>query len=106
MASDALRGKLVKTTVEGDKEAMITTYLTQNGKKKSLLVVNKSPYSDFDFKLDIPEFKGKAKMQVLDASTEKLKPGFENDPEKKAKAIDVTKGVKVPKRSLVLITVE
>jgi alpha-L-arabinofuranosidase len=106
MASDALRGKLVKTTVEGDKEAMITTYLTQNGKKKSLLVVNKSHYSDFDFKLDIPEFKGKAKMQVLDASTEKLKPGFENDPEKKAKAIDVTKGVKVPKRSLVLITVE
>src|SRR5574344_1119825 len=106
MASDALRGKLVKTTVEGDKEAMITTYLTQNEKKKSLLVVNKSPYSDFDFKLDIPEFKGKAKMQVLDASTEKLKPGFENDPEKKAKAIDVTKGVKVPKRSLVLITVE
>ena len=106
MASDALRGKLVKTTVEGDKEAMITTYLTQKGKKKSLLVVNKSPYSDFDFKLDIPEFKGKAKMQVLDASTEKLKPGFENDPEKKAKAIDVTKGVKVPKRSLVLITVE
>lgn len=106
MASDALRGKLVKTTVEGDKEAMITTYLTQNGKKKSLLVVNKSPYSDFDFKLDIPEFKGKAKMQVLDASTEKLKPGFENDPEKKAKAIDVAKGVKVPKRSLVLITVE
>lgn len=45
-------------------------------------------------------------MQVLDASTEKLKPGFENDPEKKAKAIDVSKGVKVPKRSLVLITVE
>ncbi len=106
MASDALRGKLVKTTVEGDKEAMITTYLTQKGNKKSLLVVNKSPYSDYDFKLDIPEFSGKAKMQVLDASTEKLKPGFENDPEKKAKAIDVSKGVKVPKRSLVLITVE
>ena len=106
MASDALRGKLVKTTVEGDKEAMITTYLTQKGNKKSLLVVNKSPYSDYDFKLVIPEFSGKAKMQVLDASTEKLKPGFENDPEKKAKAIDVSKGVKVPKRSLVLITVE
>lgn len=106
MASDALRGKLVKTTVEGDKDAMITTYLTQKGKKKSLLVVNKSPYSDYDFKLEIPEFKGKAKMQVLDASTEKLKPGFANDPEKKAKAIDVSKGVKVPKRSLVLITVE
>jgi alpha-L-arabinofuranosidase len=106
MASDALRGKLVKTTVEGDKEAMITTYLTQKGNKKSLLVVNKSPYSDYDFKLDIPEFSGKAKMQVLDASTEKLKPGFENDPEKKAKVIDVSKGVKVPKRSLVLITVE
>lgn len=106
MASDALRGKLVKTTVEGDKEAMITTYLTQKGNKKSLLVVNKSPYSDYDFKLDIPKFSGKAKMQVLDASTEKLKPGFENDPEKKAKAINVSKGVKVPKRSLVLITVE
>lgn len=106
LVSDGLRGKLVKTSVEGDKDAMITTYLTQNGKKKSLIIINKSPYSDYDFKLDIPEFKGKAKMQVLDSSTEKLKPGFENDPEKKAKVVDLTKGIKTPKRSVTLITLD
>ncbi|NLO23854.1 MAG: carbohydrate-binding protein [Fibrobacter sp.] len=106
LASDALRGKLLKTSVEGDKDAMITSYLSQNGKTKTLMIVNKSPYSDYDFKLDIPGFKGKAKMQVLDSKTEKLKPGFENDPEKTAKTIDVSKGVKVPKRSLVLLTIQ
>lgn len=56
--------------------------------------------------MDIPEFKGKAKMQVLDSSTEKLKPGFENDPEKKAKVVDLTKGIKTPKRSVTLITLD
>lgn len=106
MASDGLRGKLVKTTIEGDKEALITAYLTQQGNKKSLMIINKSPYSDFSFNLDIPEFKGKASMQILDSSSEKLKPGFTNDPEKKAKTVDVSKGVKVPKRSVVLLTIQ
>lgn len=106
MASDALRGKLLKTTVEGDKESHITTYLTQNGKKKSLLIINKSPYSEFNFKLDIPGFTGKAKVQTLDKASEKLKEGFANDPSKAAKTVDISKGIKVGKRTVTLIELQ
>ncbi|MBR4558321.1 MAG: carbohydrate-binding protein [Fibrobacter sp.] len=107
MASDALRGKLLKTEITGDKESLITTYYTENGKKKSLLVINKSPYSDYELKLNIPGFKGKATVQTLDRSTEKLKEGWANDPSKKAKkGVDVSKPIKVGKRTVTLITVE
>ncbi len=105
MASDALRGKLLKTEIKGDKESLLTTYYTENGGKKTLMVINKSPYSDYELKLDIPGFKGKAKMQVLDKSSEKLKEGFANDPAKKAKDVDVSKPVKVGKRTVTLFTI-
>ena len=87
----------------GDKESLLTTYYTENGKKKSLLVINKSPYSDYELKLDIPGFKGKAKMQTLDKTSEKLKEGWANDPSKKAKDVDLSKPVKVGKRTVNLI---
>ena len=106
MASDALRGKLMKTTITGDEDALLTAYWTEKGKKKQLLLVNKSPYSEFDIKLDIPGFKGKAKVQTLDKSSEKLKEGWANDPSKKAKTVDITSGIKVGKRTLTLITLE
>ena len=106
MASDALRGKLLKTTITGDEDALLTAYWTEKGKKKQLLLVNKSPYSEFDIKLDIPGFKGKAKVQTLDKSAEKLKEGWANDPSKKAKSVDISKGIKVGKRTLTLITLE
>ena len=106
MASDALRGKLMKTTITGDEDALLTAYWTEKGKKKQLLLVNKSPYSEFDIKLDIPGFKGKAKVQTLDKSAEKLKEGWANDPSKKAKSVDISKGIKVGKRTLTLITLE
>ena len=104
MASDALRGKLMKTTIKGDEDALLTAYYTVNGNKKQLLLVNKSPYSDFDIKLDIPGFKGKASVQTLDKTSEKLKEGWANDPSKKAKTVDISKGIKVGKRTLTLIT--
>lgn len=106
MASDALRGKLMKTTITGDEDALLTAYYTVNGKKKQLLLVNKSPYSDFDIKLDIPGFKGKAKVQTLDKKSEKLKEGWANDPSKAAKTVDISKGIKVGKRTLTLITLQ
>ncbi|MBQ2559091.1 MAG: carbohydrate-binding protein, partial [Fibrobacter sp.] len=106
MASDALRGKLMKTTISGDEDALLTAYWTVKGKKNQLLLVNKSPYSDFDIKLDIPGFKGKAKVQTLDKTSEKLKEGWTNDPSKKAKTVDISKGIKVGKRTLTLITLE
>ena len=43
MASDALRGKLMKTTISGDEDALLTAYWTVKGKKNQLLLVNKSP---------------------------------------------------------------
>ena len=106
MASDALRGKLMKTTITGDEDALLTAYYTVNGNKKQLLLVNKSPYSDFDIKLDIPGFKGKAKVQTLDKKSEKLKEGWANDPSKAAKTVDISKGIKVGKRTLTLITLQ
>ena len=107
MASDALRGKLMKTTITGDEDALLTAYWTVKGKKNQLLLVNKSPYSDFDIKLDIPGFKGKATVQTLDKSSEKLKEGWANDPSKKAKkGVDVSKPIKVGKRTITLITIE
>ena len=106
MASDALRGKLMKTTITGDEDALLTAYWTVKGKKNQLLLVNKSPYSDFDIKLDIPGCKGKAKVQTLDKTSEKLKEGWTNDPSKKAKTVDISKGIKVGKRTLTLITLE
>lgn len=106
MASDALRGKLLKTTISGDEEALLTAYYTVNGNKKSLLVVNKSPYSDFKMTLKIPGFSGKAKIQTLDKTAEKLKEGFANDPSKKAKSVDLSKPITVGKHTLTLITVE
>ena len=106
MASDGLRGKLLKTTIEGDNESLLSTYYTENGKKKSLLVINKSPYSDYELKLSIPGFTGKAKIQTLDKTSEKLKEGWENDPSKKAKPVDLSKPVKVGKRTVNLIVLE
>ncbi len=106
MASDALRGKLMKTTITGDEDALLTAYYTVKGKKKQLLLVNKSPYSDFDIKLDIDGFKGKAKVQTLDKTSEKLKEGWANDPSKKSKTVDISKGIKVGKRTLTLITID
>ncbi|MCK9181788.1 MAG: carbohydrate-binding protein [Fibrobacteraceae bacterium] len=106
MASDALRGKMVKTTIDGDNESLLTAYLTDNNGKKSLLIVNKSPYSDFDLKLNIPGFSGKASVQVLDKTTEKLKEGWANDPSKKAKTVDLSKGIKIGKRTLTFISVK
>ena len=106
MASDALRGKLYKTEIRGDNDSFLTTYYTINDGKKSLLVINKSPYSDYDLKIDIPGFRGRATIQTLDKTYEILKEGWANDPSKKTKTVDVSEPIRVGKRSLSLITVE
>jgi len=62
MASDGIRGKLVESS-SGNTD--LTTYLSVNGKKKTLLAVNKSPYTAFNGTIKIPGFAGKAKVEVL-----------------------------------------
>ncbi|GHV14529.1 hypothetical protein AGMMS49938_10830 [Fibrobacterales bacterium] len=64
MASDGIRGKLVESNSENTD---LSTYLAVNGKKKSLLVVNKNPYTAFKGTLKIPGFAGKAAVEVLTA---------------------------------------
>jgi len=64
MASEGLRGKLVDSKT-GDDD--ITSYLAENGTKKALLVVNKSPVTAFKSTLKIPGFVGKAKIETLAA---------------------------------------
>ena len=37
---------VLKTTIKGDEDALLTAYWTENAGKKQLLLVNKSPYRD------------------------------------------------------------
>ena len=105
MASDGIRGKLVESKSGEDD---LSTYLSESGKKKTLLVVNKSPYTDFKSTLKIPGFAGKAKVEVLATpkgqSAAKL---IKIDPPK-ASTQDIKDGTVItfPVHSITLITIE
>ena len=65
--------QVVKTTITGDKESLTNVH-HENGKKKALLVVNKSPHSDFNPSSSI--FRGftGGRCRFLNKTTEK--PGW------------------------------
>ena len=104
MASQSLgRGSLLESKTGDDN---ISSYLTQDGKKKSLMLVNKWPRTVASAELNIPNFAGKAKMQVLT-------PDNAGSPGKAGKGptvstIDVKPGMKVslPAYSVTTITIE
>lgn len=105
MASEGIRGKLVQS---GSGEDDLTTYLAVDGKKKSLMVVNKNPHTTFKSTLKIPGFAGKAKVSVLAApkgktagETIKMK-----GPESKSMTIKDGMKMEFPKHSITLITIE
>ena len=105
MASEGIRGKLVQS---GSGEDDLTTYLAVDGKKKSLLVVNKNPHTTFKSTLKIPGFAGKAKVSVLAApkgktagETIKMK-----GPESKSMTIKDGMKMEFPKHSITLITID
>ncbi|MDR2555602.1 MAG: hypothetical protein LBC64_09275 [Fibromonadaceae bacterium] len=105
MASDGIRGKLVDSHSGSDD---LTTYLSQNGKKKTLLVVNKSPYTAINGTLKIPGFAGKAKVEVLAAPKgQTASKTIKVDPPK-ASTQDIKEGsaVTFPAHSVTLITIE
>jgi hypothetical protein len=105
MASDGIRGKLVESK-SGNED--LTTYLSQNGKKKTLLVVNKNPYTAFKGTLKIPGFAGKAKIEVLATPKGQAAGKVIKAEPPKATTQDVKDGTAVtfPAHSITLITIE
>ncbi|MCL2242639.1 MAG: hypothetical protein FWC04_08960, partial [Chitinispirillia bacterium] len=104
MASHSLgRGSLLQSGTGDDN---VTSYLTQDGSKKSLMIVNKYPKSVANVTLDVPGFQGKAKMQQLTPETA-------GSPGKAGKgpaqsSIDVKPGMKLalPAYSVTTLTLE
>jgi len=105
MASDALRGKLVKSNSGEDD---LTTYLSVKGNKKTLLVINKSSATAMQSTLKIPGFAGKGKIEVLQAPAGKDAGKIFKLDAPTSKPIEVKDGTKLtfPKHSITLITIE
>lgn len=104
MASDALRGKIVEAK-SGDDD--LTTYLAQNGNKKTLLVVNKNPHTSFKATIKIPGFSGKGKVEVLAAPKGKTAAATIKMDAPVAKSMDIKEGMlmEFPKHSVTLISI-
>jgi len=104
MASQSLgRGSLLESGTGDDR---VTSYLSSDGKKKSLMIVNKYPKTVADITIDIPGFAGKAKKLLL-TSENSGSPG-KAGPGPKEESIDVKQGMKLslPAHSLTTITIE
>ncbi len=71
LASESLRGKLVETKSDDEN---VTTYLSNDNGRKSLLIVNKYPRSKVGVLINIPEFKGSGTLMQLDK--ENCKTGY------------------------------
>jgi alpha-L-arabinofuranosidase len=97
MAAHSLQGTLVETKNTNDE---MSTYLTSNGKTKSLLIINKSKDTKYQTKLNIPGFAGKATIEILDASNELKGPKSVSKQIKQGDVIDI------PKFSIAKITLQ
>jgi hypothetical protein len=105
MASDGIRGKLVESKSGEDN---LTTYLSQNGKKKTLLVVNKSPWTAFKSTIKIPGFTGKAKVESLETPKGQIAAKVIKVDPPKASSMDIKDGTVLtfPAHSVTLISIE
>ncbi len=98
MASQSLgRGSLLKSETSSDN---VTSYLSVDNGKKSLMIVNKFPKTTAQTVISVPGFKGKAAMSQLTAASGLKGPAVSN--------IDVTEGMKIslPPHSLTTITLQ
>jgi hypothetical protein len=97
LAAHSLQGTLYKTA---NTDGMVTSYLTQDGKTKSLLLINKSKDTNFKTKLDIDGFEGEATLEILDSSNELKGPT--------PKKLKLKKGsvVEIPKFSVTRISIK
>jgi len=95
MASESLRGKLLSSSTGNEN---VTSYLTENNGKKSLLIVNKMPKTKVNTVISIPEFTGSAAMKQFRADN--IKEGYDTE------SISVTNGMNLtlPPYSVTVIT--
>ncbi len=98
MASHSLgRGSLLKSGTESD---YVTSYLTVDQGKKSLMLINKYPMTRADVTIDIPGFEGKATKQLLNAESGQAGPGKESMRVKKGSQLSL------PPYSITTITLD
>ncbi|MBN1307909.1 MAG: hypothetical protein JXA18_08335, partial [Chitinispirillaceae bacterium] len=97
MASEGLRGKLVKAQSSNEN---VACYLAEKGRRKSLIVINKQEATKAAVTLSVPGFSGKGTLKQLNRTNAKKGPSLES--------ITVSEGTKLtlPPYSLSLITVE
>jgi hypothetical protein len=97
LASESLRGKILESKT-GKED--VTSYLTEQNGKKTLLLVNKMPKTKADATLSIPGFTGKARLKQL--TQENAKKGFDTQ------AIEAKQGMKIllPAYSVTAIAIE
>ena len=98
MASQSLgRGSLLESGTGNDR---VSSYLTLDGKKKSLMIVNKYPKTVVDVTVKVPGFQGKGVKKQLTVQSGQKGPGEE--------PIDVKPDMKLslPAHSVTTITVE
>lgn len=97
LASESLRGKLVEAKSADEN---VTTYLSQNNGKKTLMIVNKYPKTKAVLSINIPGFKGNGTLKQL--NNENATSGYSSQ------NIQITEGMKVtvPAYSITSITVQ
>jgi len=95
IASESLRGKLVSSSTSNEN---VTSYLTDNNGKLSLMLVNKMPKTKANTTISIPKFEGSGTLKQLRADNSKQ--GYSNED------IEVKKGMKItlPAYSITTIT--
>lgn len=105
MASDALHGKIVESRSDDDD---LSTYLAQNGKKRTLLVINKNAETAFHATLKIPNFVGKAKVEVLAATKGKTAAQTIASKGPESRFMELKEGAEMefPQHSITLVTLE
>ncbi|HMA65721.1 MAG TPA: hypothetical protein VKO63_11000, partial [Chitinispirillaceae bacterium] len=94
MARESLRGKLVESK---SADEFVTTYLSNNNGKKSLMIVNKYPKTKANITLSIPGFKGAATISQLVESNKAQGPSVEQ--------IEVKEGMKLTVPSYSITTI-
>jgi len=99
MASESLRGKLIESK-SGDEN--VTTYLSEDKGKKTLMIVNKYKKTKGNLTISIPGFKGSGTVAQLTTENSKSLAGYSSAP------ITVAEGTKisVPPYSITVITVK
>jgi len=84
LASQSIRGKLVESSTGNE---YVSSYLTENNGKKSLVLINKMPRTRADITISIPGFSGNAQVNLL--IEENMKKGYSTESK------NITKGTKI-----------